>query len=79
MCCGTIRSSVVRSGRTPSIGAMKGAPLRLGGVARSFDDHLIVLGDAAGQIDPLTGEGIQYAMDAAEIAADTLIESLARG
>ena len=28
-----------------------------------------VVGDAAGQIDPLTGEGIQYAMDAAEIAA----------
>jgi geranylgeranyl reductase family protein len=61
------------------IGAMKGAPLRLGGVARSVDDHLIVLGDAAGQIDPLTGEGIQYAMDAAEIAADTLIACLANG
>jgi geranylgeranyl reductase family protein len=61
------------------IGAMKGAPLRLGGVARSVDDHLIVLGDAAGQIDPLTGEGIQYAMDAAEIAADTLIACLAKG
>jgi flavin-dependent dehydrogenase len=38
-----------------------------------------VLGDAAGQIDPLTGEGIQYAMDAAEIAADTLIACLAKG
>ncbi len=61
------------------IGAMKGAPLRLGGVARSYDDHLIVLGDAAAQIDPLTGEGIQYAMDAAEIAADTLIAALAAG
>jgi geranylgeranyl reductase family protein len=66
-------------GARASIGAMKGAPLRLGGVARSYDDHLIVLGDAAGQIDPLTGEGIQYAMDAAEIAADTLIECFADG
>jgi flavin-dependent dehydrogenase len=58
---------------------MKGAPLRLGGVPRSFDNHLIVLGDAAGQIDPLTGEGIQYAMDAAEIAAAVLAECFAGG
>ncbi|MEJ0019567.1 MAG: geranylgeranyl reductase family protein [Acetobacteraceae bacterium] len=62
-----------------TIGAMKGAPLRLGGVARSHDDHLLVVGDAAGQIDPLTGEGIQYAMDAAEIAAATLTAALADG
>jgi flavin-dependent dehydrogenase len=61
------------------IGAMKGAPLRLGGVARSWDDHLIVLGDAAGQIDPLTGEGIQYAMDAAEIASNTIVGCLDDG
>jgi menaquinone-9 beta-reductase len=57
--------------------AMKGAPLRLGGIAKSYGDHLIILGDAAGQIDPLTGEGIQYAMDAAEIAAGTLAEAFA--
>ena len=61
------------------IGAMKGAPLRLGGVARSSGERFLVLGDAAGQIDPLTGEGIQYAMDAAEIAAETLILALGEG
>jgi geranylgeranyl reductase family protein len=54
---------------------MKSAPLRLGGIERSFDDHLLVVGDAAGQIDPLTGEGIQYAMDAGEIAARTIQEA----
>ncbi len=64
-------------GPRAAIGAMKGAALRLGGVARSSGHHLIVLGDAAGQIDPLTGEGIQYAMDAAEIAAATLVKALA--
>ena len=58
---------------------MKGAPLRPGAVARSYDDHLIVLADAAAQIDPLTGEGIQYAMDPAEIAAETLIGGPATG
>jgi menaquinone-9 beta-reductase len=61
------------------IGPMLGGPLRLGGIARSYGPHLLILGDAAGQIDPLTGEGIQYAMDAAEIAADTLAEALAAG
>jgi flavin-dependent dehydrogenase len=58
---------------------MRGAPLRLGGVPRSYADHLLLVGDAAGHIDPLTGEGIQYGMDAAEIAAATLGEGFARG
>jgi geranylgeranyl reductase family protein len=58
---------------------MRAAPLRLGGVPRSYGDHLLLVGDAAGHIDPLTGEGIQYAMDGAEIAAETLDEALAAG
>ncbi len=58
---------------------MKGAPLRLGGIAKSFADHLLILGDAAGQIDFLTGEGIQFAMDAAKFAADTLAEAFTLG
>jgi len=31
------------------------ASLRVGGVPRSFDDHVLLLGDAAGMIDPMTG------------------------
>ncbi|HVH80904.1 MAG TPA: FAD-dependent oxidoreductase [Stellaceae bacterium] len=64
-------------GPRPEMDEMKAAPLRLGGIAKSYGDHLLILGDAAGQIDPLTGEGIQYAMDAAELAAETLAEALA--
>ena len=43
---------------------MRAAALRLGsqGVPKSYDDHLIIVGDAAGHIDPLTGEGIHTAM-----------------
>lgn len=37
---------------------VKVASLRLGGVDKSFSDHILVVGDAAGQTDPLTGEGI---------------------
>jgi flavin-dependent dehydrogenase len=58
---------------------MRAAPLRLGGVPRSSGDHLLVVGDAAGQIDPLSGEGIQYGMDAAELAAQTLAEGFEAG
>ena len=64
-------------GPKPDMDEMKGAPLRLGGIAKSYGDHVLIAGDAAGHIDPLTGEGIQYAMDAAEIAAQSLAEALA--
>jgi geranylgeranyl reductase family protein len=66
-------------GPNPQIARMQGAFLRLGGIRQSYADHLLVVGDAAGQIDPLTGEGIQYAMDAGEIAAQTLAEAFGRG
>src|SRR5579871_32835 len=55
---------------------MQGAELRLGGIARSAADHLLIVGDAAGQIDPLTGEGIHHAIDAASIAAEVIGEGL---
>eukprot|EP01112_Ceratiomyxa_fruticulosa_P018214 TRINITY_DN5786_c0_g1_i6.p1 TRINITY_DN5786_c0_g1~~TRINITY_DN5786_c0_g1_i6.p1 ORF type:complete len:509 (-),score=117.32 TRINITY_DN5786_c0_g1_i6:114-1640(-) len=61
-------------GPEPDIERMKAASLRLGGVDKSYGEHLLVIGDAAGFIDPLTGEGIQYAMDGGKIAADVLIE-----
>ncbi len=54
---------------------MKSGPLRLGGVKKSYANNFLIVGDAAGHIDPLTGEGIQYAMDAGEIAAKTLEEA----
>lgn len=34
---------------------MRAAPLRLGGINNSFGEHLIITGDAAGMIDPMTG------------------------
>jgi menaquinone-9 beta-reductase len=51
-------------GPNPKVERMRAAPLRLGsqGVPQSYDDHLLIIGDAAGHIDPLTGEGIHTAM-----------------
>jgi flavin-dependent dehydrogenase len=58
---------------------MRAAPLRLGGIRTSYHERLLIVGDAAGHIDPLTGEGIHLAMDGAEIAAQTLREAIAAG
>jgi flavin-dependent dehydrogenase len=66
-------------GPRAEIERMRGAGLRLGGIPRSYGDHLLIVGDAAGHIDPLTGEGIHHAMDAALIAAQTLGEAFAAG
>jgi geranylgeranyl reductase family protein len=55
------------------------SPLRLGGERRTSGDRFLVLGDAAGQTDPLTGEGIHTAMIAAKLAARVLHEAFAEG
>lgn len=51
-------------GPNAKIERMKAASLRLGGqgLATTYDDHLLIIGDAAGHIDPLTGEGIHTAI-----------------
>jgi geranylgeranyl reductase family protein len=66
-------------GTGAEIEPMRGAWLRLGGIPRSYADHLLIIGDAAGHIDPLTGEGIQFAMEGAEKAADTLTSAFRAG
>ena len=48
-------------GPNAKIEPMKSATLRLGGVPKSYEEQMMIVGDAAGFIDPLTGEGIQYA------------------
>jgi geranylgeranyl reductase family protein len=63
-------------GPRAQIRRMQGAELRLGGIARSAADHMLIVGDAAGQIDPLTGEGIHHAIEAASIAAEVIGEGL---
>lgn len=50
------------------------APLRLGGEPRSTARQFMAVGDAAGQTDPLTGEGIHTAMIGARLAAQTIHE-----
>ena len=42
-------------------------------------DGVLLVGDAAGLINPLNGEGIQYALQSGSWAASTLLEALANG
>lgn len=60
---------------------MKAASLRLGGqgLSTTYDNHLLIIGDAAGHIDPLTGEGIHTAIMGGKAAAETLLEARESG
>lgn len=49
-----------------------GASVMLG---KSDDQNMCLIGDAAGLIDPLTGEGIYYALMSAEKAADAFLSN----
>jgi len=54
------------------------ASLRTGGVPRSTAQQFMAVGDAAGQTDPLTGEGIHTGMIGGKLAARTLHECFER-
>lgn len=60
----------------------KEVPFTYGGVAlrslhRTYDDRLLVVGTAAGQVKPLTGGGIYFGLLGADFAANTLHRALA--
>ncbi len=58
----------VRSGPLPT--AMNRSPLAVPG--------LLLVGDAAGMVNPFNGEGISCAMESGEIAAELIVDALAR-
>ena len=59
------------------VGAIKGYPLRFDfPTTRLAYPGLIVIGEAAGMVNPLTGEGIDYALESAEVAAEVLTAAL---
>lgn len=45
----------------------------------AYADGLLLVGDAGGMISPFNGEGIAYAMESAELAADAVAEAHYRG
>ncbi|MCC7358769.1 MAG: NAD(P)/FAD-dependent oxidoreductase [Anaerolineales bacterium] len=66
-----------RVARARVVGAIKGYPLRFDfPTTRLAYPGLVVIGEAAGLVNPLTGEGIDYALESAEVAAQVLIAAL---
>lgn len=68
-------------GPNPKMERMRAASLRLGGqgLVTTYDDHLIIVGDAAGHVDPLTGEGIHTAMMGGKAAGLTILDMRSTG
>jgi geranylgeranyl reductase family protein len=57
----------------------KGAALHIGPIEKTYADRVLLCGDASGFINPLTGEGVYYAMSSGEIAAKVIAEALELG
>jgi menaquinone-9 beta-reductase len=61
------------------VGEIRGAALPMG-FNRTPHLHrgVLLLGDAGGMVNPFNGEGIAYAMESARLAADVVVQALAR-
>jgi flavin-dependent dehydrogenase len=61
-------------------GPVKGYPLRFDfPTARLAFPGLLLVGEAAGMVNPLTGEGIDYALESAQVGAEVLNHALQHG
>lgn len=55
------------------LGPIRGAALPMGFDRKpAYDNGLLLVGDAGGMVNPFNGEGIDYALEAAELAADAI-------
>lgn len=55
---------------------LQGGVLPLRPLEKTYADRVVLCGDAAGQMNPLTGDGIHYAMSAGMFAADVCASAL---
>ena len=63
----------------PAGGPIRGAALPIGfNRAPLYADGLLLVGDAAGMVNPFNGEGIDYALEAARVGSEVIAQALAR-
>jgi len=56
------------------VSALKGYPIRVDFLrAPTFAKNTLLVGEAAGLVNPLTGEGIDYALESGELAAEHVV------
>ncbi|GAB2757273.1 geranylgeranyl reductase family protein [Salinifilum aidingensis] len=62
-----------------ALGRVGGAALPMGfNRTPHYRDGLLLVGDAGGMVSPFNGEGIAYAMESARLAADCVVQAMAR-
>ena len=62
-----------------AVGRIGGAALPMGfNRTPHYRDGLLLVGDAGGMVNPFNGEGIGYAMESAKLAAQAVVQALAR-
>jgi flavin-dependent dehydrogenase len=60
------------------IGPVRGYPIRTDFAhAPTYAQNLMLVGEAAGLVNPLTGEGVDYALESGKIAAHQLLDMFA--
>jgi digeranylgeranylglycerophospholipid reductase len=75
-------SFLVEKKRIPSTfggGKIQGGMLPFVPFEKTFADRVLLCGDAAGQVNPLTGDGIHYAMSSGKYAAEVCAMALDAG
>jgi flavin-dependent dehydrogenase len=55
---------------------LRGATLPIFPLENTYGDRVLLCGDAAGFINPITGEGVYYAMSSGHIAAGVIADAL---
>ncbi|HKV43555.1 MAG TPA: geranylgeranyl reductase family protein [bacterium] len=79
---GFVRSRLMTSvlGGARQAGPTRGYPLRVDFPGSPvFGDGVLLVGEAAGLVNPLTGEGIDYALESSQIAAEQIGRMLGAG
>ena len=67
-------------GEDTATGKIGGAALPMGfNRTPHYRDGLLLVGDAGGTVNPFNGEGIGFAMESAKLAAQYVVQALARG
>jgi len=62
-----------------ALGKVGGAALPMGfNRTPHYRDGLLLVGDAGGTVNPFNGEGIGYAMESAKLAAECVVQAMAR-
>jgi geranylgeranyl reductase family protein len=70
-------AQALRNGR--QVGTLRGSMPLAHRCYRTFTDGALLVGDAAGFLDPFTGEGVFRALRGAELAAAVALDALKRG